>query len=193
MLAYPSRDLDVMGWEAHGRASLWVCAIGLWTKPRQHYTKPQVSKNLLHSHHRAQSSNWSSLELHSVHAQATFIVPCRGLGGLSPPVTGAADLSGQRWHRSPMGTLAVPSWSIPDWVLHCRSFSSISVSTVSMGFEVAYPMGCAVARQAPTLRSLEHQHHPRSSAGIVSRTAQEKVPAWAGTGSRVWLPQDPSH
>lgn len=49
-------------------------------------------------------------------------------------------------------------------------------------------MGCAVARQAPTLSSLEHQHHPRSPAGIVSRAAQEKVLAWAGTGSCHGIP-----
>lgn len=56
------------------------------------------------------------------------------------------------------------------------------------GFEVGYPMGCTVSH-------LEEPGTPAPSKVFFCHhiTAQENVPAWAGTGSCVWLPQAPSH
>lgn len=69
-------------------------------------------------------------------------------------------------------------------ILHCRPFPSVFILAVSTGLRWVLPWGVLW----PGRVELKQQNHPRFSAAIVSRAAQEKVPAWAGTGSSVRIP-----
>lgn len=90
--------LQRRGQGAHRRASPWVCATGLWSKPHHHYAKSRVNKKLLHSDRILDTqSSENKLEqhaawrLHPVRTEAIFALPYDGLSGLRPLVTGSCS------------------------------------------------------------------------------------------------------
>lgn len=188
------------GWEAYGRASLWVCTISLSIKPYQCYTKSQVSKELLHSHliliHKVQRANWSNMQPEDTIVymmKTSSLCPAMAFQGSDQQRLRLLTCQG-RAHGDTVNTFSEkPHGAYVGPLEHIIFF--YFASTMSTRLEVSYRAGCA----AGMLGSLE-PGAPAPSKGICLLLPasylvlfKRRLKPGQITVSRAWLRQDLSH